>query len=227
MKIVSFNIQHARNYITREIDFEGLANFINEINADIYVLNEIFGGNDDTFFGNQVRKIKELTGLYCYFGKAIEIPRGDYGNAIFSKYPIENIKLHKIPDPTIFDEDVYYESRVIIEAQIKGFTVFGTHLGLAKKERENGISLLCELLKNKNKYLIFGDFNMEYDNEIFKPLKSLVFNTIDNSHKTYPSDKPSAKIDYIFTSNDVKVTSANVINKIISDHLAIYAIIEE
>ena len=222
MKIVSFNIQHGKNYITKEVDLEGLASFISRIDADIYVINEIFGGPIDSMFGDQVATLQKLTGLYTYFGKAIEIPKGNYGNAILAKHPIISPHTFKIEDPVIFDEDVFYESRVITKAQINGLTVFATHLGLAKKERENGIKLLCELIKDEKNFVILGDFNMSWDDQLFDPLRPFVVNTLDDSYKTFPSDNPQVKIDYIFTSKDKTFTKADRINKIVSDHLPIY-----
>ena len=48
MKLLTFNVQHFRNYITREIDIDLFARTIKEINPDIICLNEVFGeGSND------------------------------------------------------------------------------------------------------------------------------------------------------------------------------------
>ena len=44
--------------------------------------------------------------------------------------------------------------------------------------------------------------------------------------KTFPSDKPVEKIDYIFVSRDIKVLSAYVPEIIASDHRPLVAEIE-
>ena len=48
LKVVSYNIQHAKNYITKVIDYDKLVNAIKEMNPDVIALNEVFGlGYDD------------------------------------------------------------------------------------------------------------------------------------------------------------------------------------
>ena len=88
MKLLTFNVQHFRNYITREIDIDLFARTIKEINPDIICLNEVFGEGSNDTYGDQVKKIADKLNLNYFFGKAISIPKGNYGNAILSKYPI-------------------------------------------------------------------------------------------------------------------------------------------
>ena len=156
---MSYNIQSCRDYITRQFDPTKLINVIKEYEPDILGLNEVRSEklvetNDPSWF-NQTKTIADAMGYkYYFFAEAIKL-QGYYGNAIISKYPILNPEIIPIPDPLIKDEDVYYESRCILKCNVNGYLVLITHLGLANKERELGISLLKKIvLENLNQNII-------------------------------------------------------------------------
>lgn len=232
MKIMSYNIQSCRDYITRQFDPTKVINVIKEYEPDILGLNEVRSEklvetNDPSWF-NQTKTIADAMGYkYYFFAEAIKL-QGYYGNAIISKYPILNPEIIPIPDPLIKDEDVYYESRCILKCNVNGYLVLITHLGLANKERELGISLLKKIvLENLNQNIILmGDFNMEENHPLIKEICTIL---IDSSTKfktkqlSFPSINPVSKIDYIFTSSNIDIISSSIINKVASDHFPIVA----
>lgn len=93
MKIMSFNTQHCRNYVSGKIDFEIMAKTITELGADIIGLNEMRGAGEDPEYTAQVERLAELTDMKdYYFASAVQIPnKGPYGNGILSKIPIVNV----------------------------------------------------------------------------------------------------------------------------------------
>ena len=234
MKIMSYNIQSCRDYITRKFDPTKVINVIREYEPDILGLNEVRSEKlvetDDPSWFNQTKTIAGGIGYkYYFFAKAIKL-QGYYGNAIISKYPILNPEIIPIPDPLIRDENVYYESRCILKCNVNNYLVLITHLGLANKERELGIKLLKKIiLENINQNIILmGDFNMEEDNKNIIKLSKLVDNTsylIEGSKLTYPSINSRMKIDYIFTKN-INVKETKVIKEVGSDHLPVLVIAE-
>ena len=66
MKIMTFNVQHCKNYLTEEIDYELFGRTLCEIGADVVGINEIYGGGEGSRFGDQVARLAELGG-YPYF----------------------------------------------------------------------------------------------------------------------------------------------------------------
>ncbi|MEY2194298.1 hypothetical protein AB7942_16385 [Neobacillus sp. BF23-41] len=51
-----------------------------------------------------------------------------------------------------------------------------------------------------------------------------VFAELGQNHDfTFPADKPDSRIDYMFTSEDAKICSGEVIHTNVSDHLPITA----
>ena len=228
MKLLTFNVQHFRNYITRDIDFEIFDRVIKKLDPDVIVLNEVFSGN--SIFGDEPKIIADRLNMNYYFGQAISISKGDYGNAILSKYEIINPSTIKIPDPKLKDENVYYESRVIIKCEINNIIILGTHLGLAKSERALGIetllSLVTKLNNNNQKFAILGDFNMTPNDDLLVPLLKVCKDSVndycdDVKYYTFPSINPTQKIDYIFLSNNIDINYYKIINVVASDHFPI------
>ena len=135
-------------------------------------------------------------------------------------------------DP-IHDEDCYYEQRAIIKCEIKGICFIITHMGLARGERVNAVKEIIALTKNEAKPIILlGDFNMEPDSEIIKPLYEYYMDTtplIKGNIKTFPSIEPKTKIDYIMIkkNTNIKIKEVKLIEKVASDHFPMLIEIEE
>ncbi|MBE6536856.1 MAG: hypothetical protein E7673_02765 [Ruminococcaceae bacterium] len=222
MKIVTFNTQHCLNYIQRKIDFEIMAKAILECGGDIVGLNEMRGLGTSPDYEAQIERLAELTGMkYFYFAKAIDFPAGPYGNGILSKYPILKAESIEIPDPVEKKYNGYYETRCVLKAEIEGgVTVLITHMGLNPDEAENAVAEVIKHVTDK-KCILMGDFNMEPSNPTLEPIFIKMKDTAKNfcgEKKSFPSDAPRVKIDYIFVSDDARITFADIPEIIASDH---------
>lgn len=227
MKVMTFNIQHCLDYKRRKIDFDLFAAKIKEYGADFCGLNEVRNKGFIVGYTNQTEKLSEKTGLYGYFGEAIRVKGlAPYGNAVLSKTPLKEIETIKIPDPEIKNEKEYYESRCVIKAVLeekgKEIMFLVTHMGLAKGERINAVKTICEIADNTDlPIVLMGDFNAEPDEETLKPLYERFTDSLKGSDvRTFPSDSPEVKIDYIFYRG-VECENTKVINEVVSDHLPI------
>lgn len=226
LRLMTFNTEHCKNFLTEEINYKEVINLIKKHNPDIIGLNEIYGkGFDKNIKKDQAEYIANQLGYYYYFGKASRLSFKPYGNAILSKYPIMDAKTIKIPYPFIKKGNKYYERRSIIKCTIQinnqKLAVYVTHLGLNPDEQLNGINTIIKSL-TKEKFIIMGDFNMNYDNKTLLPLENLTINAdtkLKAKKYTWPSDNPKYKFDYIFTSKNIKVLSADIPSDIVSDHL--------
>ena len=66
-----------------------------------------------------------------------------------------------------------------------------------------------------------GDMNVTPDNPVLMPIRERMFDTATLFRQplmSWPSDKPDRKIDYIFTSRDPNVVSADIPEELVSDH---------
>lgn len=229
MKIMTFNTQHCLNFLEQKIDYEIMASTINECQADIVGLNEMFDG-ENGIYGKQTQKLSELTELKNhFFARAIYEDTSEYGNGVLSRYKITKTSRIPIPDPSPKAYTGYYETRVLLKCELEnGYTVLITHFGLNKDEQENAQRVILENLTD-TKCILMGDFNIEPDNELLVPIREKMQDTqakMTGDIKTFPSNEPRIKIDYIFLSPDIKIKSAEVVNKIASDHRPIIVEIE-
>lgn len=228
LKVMTFNTQHCRNFITGKIDFDVMAKAINTCGADIVGLNEMRNiGHNTEEYDDQVRILSEKTGLsYYYFAEAIRFGgKNPYGNGILSRYPITNAHAVIIPDPPKEgrDKNGYYETRCVLCASLDvGFelNVRVSHFGLMPEERENAVWTLTENLPME-RCVLMGDFNMKPDDKMLIPIRARMNDTaktFDGEKLSFPSDNPTEKIDYIFVSRDIEVLTADIPPIIASDH---------
>jgi len=96
-----------------------------------------------------------------------------------------------------------------------------THLALGLPSRIAQISFLSELLANKKRLVLMGDFNCAYDSpEMHQLFRQTSLQPPPEKLATYPSWQPSRSLDHIFYSgfrlNDYRVLPAGN-----SDHLAV------
>ena len=223
MKIMSFNTQHCLNFLEQKIDYEIMAQAIKEVGADIVGLNEMFDGGENVKYGYQTKMLSELTGLEnYYFAKAIDDYDGPYGNGILSKIPFKSVEAIIIPDPNPKRiEGGCYETRCLLKAELEnGITVLVTHFGLNPDEQENAVKTILEHIRDE-KCILMGDFNVEPNNELLTPIREKMKDTslgFCENKKSFPSDNPRIKIDYIFVSNDIEVVSSDIADIIASDH---------
>ena len=223
MKIMSFNTQHCLNFLERNIDYDIMAKAISDVGADIVGLNEMFDGGENVKYTYQTKELAERAGIEnYYFAKAIDDWDGPYGNGFLSKIPFKSVETIKIPDPNPRRvEGGYYETRCLLKAELEnGLLVLVTHFGLCIDEQENAVKTILENIRDE-KCILMGDFNVEPDNEILAPIKAKMKDTSEDfceNKKSFPSDNPKIKIDYIFVSNDIEVVSADIADIIASDH---------
>lgn len=222
---MSYNTQHCLNYITREIDFAIMADTIRNCGADIVGLQEMFDLGETEEFTTQTKVLAEKLGFYHYFAQATKLEGGKYpyGNGILSRYPILAAETVIIPDPMVRTGKRYYETRCLLKARIDvagGLDVLVTHFGLNPDEQENAVNTVVANLP-KEKCVLMGDFNVRPDSQRIAPIRQRLYDTaelFDAPKDSWPSDTPRVKLDYIFTTKDLQVISADIPNIVSSDH---------
>ncbi len=242
LKVMTYNIQHGHVHLGDHIDLRVVCDVIRRYEPDVIGLNEVRGRGNRADYTAQAEEMAAYLGYHCYFGRSICIDGTEpYGNAILSKYPIVEASVIRIPDPVDVGECRWFEPRSLCRCVIEiptgeGVTaysgetvelaVYSSHFGLSEAEQEHAVStaLTC-LAAEPRPFLLMGDFNMQPDAPLMRPLYSKL-NSVDElieGKKTFPSDAPSIKIDYIFSSGDIAFVEADVPQVVASDHCPIYA----
>lgn len=231
MKVMTFNIQHLLYNPEQRIDAQPFAGLIQKYEADFCGLNEVRGDGPADDYTDQTNALGDLLGFFRYFGQAISIDGNPYGNAVVSRYPIQNAETFLIPDPEEKIPRKYYESRSIIRTVLN---VDGTdvcllvcHMGLVESERHNAVAALCQLIDECSiPLIVMGDFNAQPNSEELQPLFARLQDSarMDSSSTafTFASYLPQCKIDYILYRG-LECTSAQIISEIVSDHFPILA----
>ena len=224
MKLMSFNTQHCLNYLEQKIDFQIMADAILTCEADIVGLNEMRNAGEYEDYVDQTGILSKLTGLENhYFAQAIRFHGGKnpYGNALLSRYPLKSVETILVPDPEPKAYDGYYETRCLLKAKLEnGLTVLVIHFGLNPDEQENAVQTILANLEDE-KCILMGDFNVLPDDKVLLPIRERMVDTaefFDAPKLSFPSDKPTIKIDYIFVSKDIQVMEADVPAIVAADH---------
>ncbi|MEO6536757.1 MAG: endonuclease/exonuclease/phosphatase family protein [Candidatus Paceibacterota bacterium] len=241
MKFLQWNIWYKE-------DVHNVLSFVKESGADIVCLQELTVNHPD--FNQEIdapKIIAEGLGFEYFYTPAVKsIVNGrkrEFGNGIFTRYPIVGSRSIFIQDPPKSDNlDYSKEGRAYVEVTLETsegeLTVGTTHMSYTDKfestpAKEVETNRLLALLKEKKeKFLFSGDLNALPDsytvNEISKVLKNCgpavsknTWTTKPFSYNQFDANTLDWRIDYCFATSDVYIKSANVINTNFSDHLPI------
>lgn len=226
LKIVSWNIWAGRK-------LPETIQCLSEANPDIIGLQEVLQEEDGT--NNSAKAIADALGYtYIYETTTLLLPsishllekhkidkNMEWGNAIVSRYPIKESRLHVLSGD---------RKRTALEATIevegKTLHVFSTHLVYASAQPSDIQSTqMKNLIKiaPKESGLVMGDLNATPDSDIIKTMSKVMMNTEGDPTKITADDK---KMDYIFSTADIKTLESGTLDSQASDHLPLYAIIE-
>lgn len=230
LKAMTYNICSGNN-LQRDRNLAYAAEIINLVQPDFVTVNEVC---KNTAYApqHQADVLGSLTGYYPIFGRSIDIAGGEYGNAFLTRKPLLEQEVIDIPDRRS-EERNYYEHRTLLRAVIEAggqkITVFSTHFGLAKVEQEAAVETALEAIRKEiNPVILMGDLNMEPDHPILQPLFEALHDSAERKDdiKTFPSDEPTIKIDYILHSEEFRAVSLSSMDTQNSDHRPLFAELE-
>ncbi len=243
---------------------------LKEWQADVILLQEI---DFDSFRSHNIDQAKYLAkhANYPYVAEAVSwdaqyIPFPYWpvsrhfggmksGGAILSKYPILDQKVTLLEKPmsqpwwyNLFYLHRYYQ-QVSIQFGEKVFKFVNLHLeAFDKKNREDQVRDLIELIKAQKIDVVTGDFNMvptsatkkskffnddEYENDasfdlmaksgLMEVVPEDIYMKDEALYFTFPASKPDRRLDYIFFESHLKMMKAEVLPSALSDHLPLRA----
>jgi endonuclease/exonuclease/phosphatase family metal-dependent hydrolase len=228
LRILCYNIHHANPPSKPElIDIDAIVKVIKESDADIVAMQEVDKNTLRSGNIDEAKLIAEKTGLHYQFFKAIDHDGGDYGLAIFSRYPLKKTKLIQLPQQIVAEKRILAYATIAIGKQKIVFA--NTHLD-ATKTNENRIAQMEYILKVMEDItlpvILCGDLNSIAGSEAIKLLDTQFKRTcIDNCPGTVPVVNPRRTIDYIASKNLIfQLVDYKVLDETYaSDHRAISA----
>ena len=228
MKVLQWNILYKE-------DINNIVKELKRIDADVVCIQEL------SFLSDEKEKIDLLNSVYPYVYYEIADTLSDnrsQGNAILSKYPFIKTSKTFVQEPGLDKTDYSKEGRIYLEVSIlhnnKIYNIGTTHLSYTDRFIETSVkdievNKLIEIIKNKENYIFTGDLNTIKTSKYIKQIEEYYINyDTDNtwttklfSYNGFTVDKLEYKLDYVFTSSDIKVGDVKVINTEYSDHLPI------
>ena len=214
------------------IDLNATAAVIKSQHPDLVCLNEVDVHTKRSGVTlDEAQKLGELTGMHAYFAKAMNYDGGQYGDAVLSKYPIEQRFRYALPFKITGSEprDI---AMIKVKSGDKTFLFATTHLDHLATE-ENRIlqanTIVADILPDlKLPLIIGGDLNAPPESETIRILSTkLTAGCKDKGCPlTFPYDAPKSTIDYIMVSSteDFEFKSYKAVNgATASDHLPVIA----
>ncbi len=231
--VLTYNIRHAQN-MHGNIELDTLAAFILAQNADVVALQEVDSACHRSLRTDIMKELGRRTGMYYYFGKAMDYDGGGYGEGLLTRWPVEAIVTQPLP----YQLNKNREPRAAIECILKGpnnkkIKIIATHLDHLRDSTDRIMQtqhLYALYEKEPLPFIITGDLNaLPSETSIQQLLKITRQPNDDNNQPTFPAVQPERKIDYILVSKNYawKDLHYQVLNEeIISDHRPVIASFE-
>ena len=217
LRVMSYNIRIGMGFDMQTNLLDEVGDVIAKINPDFVGLQEVDSVAERSLWVDQMAALAKKTNMYPVFAPATERSKGLYGiGALCKETPLSyrNIPLPGTEEP-----------RAFLLLEFKDYVLCNTHLSLDEESRLKSIEIITEVAKTYNKpMLITGDFNMVPDSREFKRMCEDWHLLSDPSIKTFPSNRPEERLDYIFGNQGYtfNIHKDMVIDVMSSDHLPIY-----
>lgn len=228
LKVLTYNV-HSCIGTDRRIDPHRIAAVIAQSEADIIALQELDVGRRRTGGVDQAEMIASLLKMEAHFHPALHVEEERYGDAIVTALPTRLIRAASLPSVG--------ETRGAIWVQVdvhgSPLNVINTHLGVRSRDRNRQVTELLgdDWIANARfqvlPAIVCGDLNAIPSSPAYKSLAThfrdaqLLAGT--KPRPTYPSRYPLLRIDHVFVSKDLEVSSVTItadpLARRASDHL--------
>ncbi len=234
LKVMSYNAR-----LGTAADMAAMIDYIKEYNPDLLILRQV---DSETTRANKVDRPKEVglaTGMKYFFAKAFDYQTGGYGNAVLSKFPIEESTALLLPGitPPSGTNPQEVRSLAMVTVKIDEFNKIafaGTELDATttdEKHRQQQIDEILLLTKNITYPVIFGgnfNFNSLTNGTVYKSIiEQFSFGCFGNGCPlNAPKAAPTGTFDYITyrsADNRMSVVNYTTFGKSTSNFLPIVA----
>ena len=227
---------------------ENIVSVLKRIDPDIICLQELTTTSSFNPNLDEAHYISRKLGVFYYYHQAQEWNINDtvrtQGNGIFSKFPLVKTAFEYTVLPAPPDtNDWGKEGRVYVEATVqianKMLNIGTTHLSYTHRfintpQKKKEIQNLLGILKTKQNqpYIFTGDLNSQPQSYTVKNICKLLKHAGPPFTEKTWTTKPFAKdgfketqlnwrLDYVFTTSDIRINNIKIMSVSYSDHLPI------
>jgi endonuclease/exonuclease/phosphatase family metal-dependent hydrolase len=233
LRVMTYNV-HRCVGIDRLLSPERIAQVIASCHPDIVALQELDVKRARSGHVDQAEVIARDLGMDVHFFPAMRVMEELYGDAILSRWPARLVKADALPGftrlPRIEPRGALWSTVTIEGSEIQ---IINTHLGLLGRER---VLQARELLGAswlaspdcRDPVVLLGDFNATPRSRAYRLLTTQLRDAqrtpaVRRPAMTFPTRLPALRLDHVFVSRSVDVTSASTIRtplaRLASDHL--------
>jgi len=231
LRVMTYNIRHCQG-TDNVLSVQRIANVIRAANPDLVSLQEVDNRTLRSFFVDQAAELGRQTGMYHRFGKAINLQGGEYGQAILSRWPIDEFDVHLLPTEAGQEQRIAIATRIEGDLQRPTLVFAGTHLhnGDESLRLPQAVRLVSVMRGYDTRAKILsGDMNATPASTTMTVIKNDWVDTTPDSALTIPSDVPNRKIDYIMLrkGHAWHIVDTEVIDEpVASDHRPVLTVLE-
>ncbi|MFA5258171.1 MAG: endonuclease/exonuclease/phosphatase family protein [Opitutales bacterium] len=246
---MTFNIAHGRGLglyqgftsewrLRRHIS--AIADLMRDWNVDIAAFQEV---DEDSHWHHGVRMMEELGALSGFENRMMGVNtrrEGEkplaYGNALFSRYPVELWDNQPFGNATLGEKGFMYAEVVVGEHLL--LPIINLHLDYRSRKRRIGqIERMIDYMRARPRRedrthlppILCGDFNSRAS-EAGDAVAHLFRYMTEQEHyllypdnaRTFPSIWPRRGIDFLFMPGDFRVSRCQVIPALLSDHMPVF-----
>ena len=240
IRVMTYNI-HVGVGMDKKLDLARIAKVINEQKPDLVGLQEVDRGVERTQRLDEIAELARLTKMDYAFAFNLPYQGGQYGVAILSRLRILATEHRHYKNLREAERRGFIRAEVIAHGQRLNFVT--THLDYQYEDgRVFETEQLLDGLKDvKGPLIVVGDFNDVPSGGAYKFMRQSFDDAwIRQSYRiwrdgsnhaegfSYPADKPTKRIDYIFTrrSDEISMKRAWVVETLASDHVPVVADLE-
>jgi endonuclease/exonuclease/phosphatase family metal-dependent hydrolase len=234
LTVVTYNIHHGAG-IDGVLDLERIAVLLEKSGADVIGLQEV-----DRHWSERSKWVDQpawfAKRLKMHYGYAANLdlpplnpgePRRQYGTAILSRYPIKDFTNTLLPlYPTGEQRGLAVATVKVRGAELRFANTHLTHNN-AQERLEQAQKVVSLLGGSTEPTFLVGDLNARPDTPEIKTLTELLSDTWPavgtGPGYTSPAVKPTARIDYLLHSAQLRPVKASVPVSPASDHLPVVA----
>lgn len=226
---MAYNIHHGEN-TDQQYNLQAIADVINAQNPALVALNEVDKAwSSRSNLDDQPARLAQMTGLNpCYGPNLTNVGGGQYGNLVLSRSVILECKNTLLPKFNATSEQRGL-AEVLVDVNGTKLRFYATHLqhdnADDRRVQVNEIARYTDTQPEPK--IIGGDFNAVPSASELQPMYVRFIDAwqakgVGNGY-TYPSDQPTARIDYVFHSPAIGTNSVRVPQSLASDHLPVVA----
>lgn len=224
IRVLTYNIHKCIGWGIKKSTLKIMHKNICDLHSDIILLQEVRG--------IQFEVLSSRLWPHFSYGKNAVSPKGHYGNAILSKFPIrmaENINLTM----SKHEKRGMLHSIILIPGQTHCTHIFCVHLSLFKSARMKQLKLIAKFIQSNvsddESFILGGDFN-DWNCAATRLLmnengmKEAFLNRYGHLPRTYPAWAPVLKLDRLYYRGFNVDYAHRLIDKnwrYLSDHIAL------